>query len=119
MNAGSPCGDGGKPNNFALPCSRNRSAMTIRITLSVSGVYFSTRSRFIGGSRDSQIDRTNLSEDLWLPAGISDHSGLNRREHRAIGSSSTQVPTLAFCADDDAGSNRHEGSQAARMSLAV
>src|SRR5438034_6346547 len=93
MNAGSPCGDGGKPNNFALPCSRNRSAMTIRITLSVSGVYFSTRSGFIGGSRDSQIDRANLSKDLWFPARMSDHGGLNRREH---GSSSTPVPTLAL-----------------------
>src|SRR2546422_10006327 len=85
MNAGSPCGDGGKPNNFALPCSRNRSAMTIRITLSVSGVYFSTRSRFIGGSRDSQIDRTNLSKDLWFPAGISDHGGLNLGGNKAVG----------------------------------
>src|SRR2546425_12603676 len=84
MNAGSPCGDGGKPNNFALPCSRNRSAMTIRITLSVSGVYFSTRSRFIGGSRDSQIDRTNLSKDLWFPAGISDHGGFNRRGKKSV-----------------------------------
>src|SRR5258708_28366706 len=33
MNAGSPCGDVGKPNNFALPCSRKSRATTIRTTL--------------------------------------------------------------------------------------
>src|SRR6266446_91386 len=80
MNAGSPCGDGGKPNNFALPCSRKSRATTIRTTLSISGAYFSTRSGFIDGSRDSEVDRTNLSKDLWFPAGINDHGSLNRRE---------------------------------------
>src|SRR5258708_6339967 len=84
MNAGSPCGDVGKPSNFALPCSRKSRATTIRTTLSISGVYFFTRSRFIHGSRDSEVDGTNLSKDLWFPAGINDHGGLNRREHQGL-----------------------------------
>src|SRR5258705_5036151 len=88
MNAGSPCGDGGKPNNFAVPCSRKSKATTIRTTLSISGVYFSARSRFIQRSHDSKVDRTNLSKDLWFPARISDHGGLKRGTSR-VGSNST------------------------------
>src|SRR5947207_15981785 len=103
MKAGTPFDGGGNPNSLALPCSRNNRAIMIRTMLSISGVYFcisgvyfSTRSRFINGSRDSQIDRTNLSKDLWFQARMSDHGSLNRREHSAVGSSSTLVPTLAL-----------------------
>src|SRR5260370_6174602 len=56
MNAGSPVGGGGNPNNCALPCSTKSRATTIRTTLSISGVYFSTRSKFIGDSHDGQVD---------------------------------------------------------------
>src|SRR5258708_12245478 len=92
MNAGSPCGDGGNPSNFALPCSRKSKATTIRTTLSISGVYFSARSRFMQRSHDSKVDRTNLSKDLWFPARISDHGGLNGREHHV--SVPTPPPSL-------------------------
>src|ERR1035441_5175606 len=48
ITAGAAFGGVGNPNNFALPCSRKSSATTIRATLSVSGQYLPTRSKFIG-----------------------------------------------------------------------
>src|SRR5436190_11972087 len=49
MNAGWPFGGVGNPSSFALPCSKNKSAMMMRTRLSVSGKYFLNQSGSIRG----------------------------------------------------------------------